>query len=137
MRSYTERARAGFVLMEAVVALAIIGLVAVALLATTATQVRTADKARLLLTARALADERLATVRGLAHADLVRLPDSIAAGAFPAPFEAYAWRVTAVPVEGEYDLFDTSVVVIVAGEAFTLRTLLHEPRPLIQAAGEP
>ena len=70
MRS-CSRVRGGFVLMEAVVALAIIGLVSIALLATTASQVRTADKASLLLTARTLADERMATLRMLSYDQLL------------------------------------------------------------------
>jgi hypothetical protein len=123
------RARAGFVLLEAVVALAVIGLVAVALLATTAAQVRTADKAQLLLTARALAEERLATLRSLDYYGLADVPDSLAAGTFPPPFEAYTWRAEIAPVDGEYDLFTVAVVVEVAQETFPLSTLLHEPDP--------
>ena len=130
MRSFTS-ARSGFVLMEAVVALAIISLVAIALLATTAAQVRTADKAALLLTARTLADERMAVVRMLSYDDLRALPDSLAAGTFPAPFEDYSWRVEVAQVDeqNELDLFSAAVAVDVFDESFVLRTLLHEPRP--------
>jgi type II secretory pathway pseudopilin PulG len=136
MRSCTDARRGGFVLMEAVIALSIIALVAVALLGTTAAQVRTADKGALLLTARALAEERLATVRALGWDELHSLPDSLAAGTFPPPFEAYSWRAEVEPVRDEYALFSVGVVVLVAGEAFTLSTLLHEPRPQV-AAGAP
>lgn len=127
--------RSGFVLFEAVVALAIIGLVAIAVLGTTAAQVRTADKAQLLLTARALAEDRLAAVRSLDHYGLMDMPDSLAAGTFPAPFEAYSWRAEVEPVTDEYDLFTVAVVVNVGADAFPLRTLLHEPEP--QVAPEP
>lgn len=126
MSSCSEvRVRAGFVLLEAVVALAIIGLVSIALLATTAAQVRTADKAQLLLTARALAEERMAMLRSLGYLELLDVPDSLAAGTFPPPFEAYAWQAEVAPADGEYDLFTARIVVSVADEAFPLMTLLH------------
>jgi type II secretory pathway pseudopilin PulG len=121
--------RGGFVLMEAVVALTVIGLVAVTLLGMTAAQVRTAGKAQQLLTARALAEERLATLRSLDYFDLIDVPDSLRAGEFPEPFGAFSWRADIAPVDGEYDLFTMGVVVTTGGEAFTLRTLVHEPRP--------
>jgi hypothetical protein len=136
MRSF-NRTRGGFVLMEAVVALAIIGLVAIALLATTASQVRTADKASLLLTARTLADERMATLRMLSYDQLMEVPDSLLAGTFPAPFESWSWRAEVVPMDEteEYDLFTVGVAVEGYDESFALRTLLHEPRPQIGVAG--
>jgi hypothetical protein len=143
VRSSTEAggsnvvARCGFVLLEAVVALAIIALVAVALMGATSLQVRTADKSALLLVASALADERMATLRGLGWDELVRLPDSLAAGVFPPPFEAYEWRAEVAPAEGEHDLFTAGLVVLVADEAFYLRTLLHEPRPAGVVASGP
>ena len=136
MRSST-RARGGFVLMEAVVALAIIGLVSIALLATTAAQVRTADKASLLLTARTLADERMATLRMLSYDQLRDVPDSLITGKFPAPFENWSWRAEVVQIDEneEYDLFSVGVAVDGFDESFALRTLLHEPRPVLTATG--
>ncbi|HUG26107.1 hypothetical protein [Piscinibacter sp.] len=122
-------ARRGFVLMEAVVALAIISLISIALLATTASQVRTADKAALLLTARALADDRMATLRMMSYDELVDVPDSLLAGTFPAPFTDYSWRMEVAPVDDEYELFSVAVAVDVFDESFVLRTLLHEPQP--------
>ncbi|MEX1181764.1 MAG: type II secretion system protein [Gemmatimonadota bacterium] len=122
------RARHGFMLIEAVVALAIIGLVSIALLATTAAQVRTAGKAQRLLTARALAEERLAMLRSLHWQDLLDVPDSLADGTFPPPFEAYTWQAEVTPTDDEYELYTATVVVNVGDEAFPLVTLLHEPQ---------
>jgi len=121
------------VLLEAVVALAIIGLVAVALLSTTSSQLRTASKAGVLLTARSLAEDRIAAIRFLNHDDLSDLPDSLAAGRFPPPFEDFEWTATVEPMKDEYDLFGTEVVVSGHGETFPLRTLVHAPRPVIGA----
>jgi type II secretory pathway pseudopilin PulG len=134
MPSRTDRG--GFVLMEAVIALALIGLVALGVLGASTMQVRTADKAALLLSARALAEERVATLRALNYDELSSLPDSLAAGTFPPPFEAYSWRAEVEALDGEYDLFSIGVMVTVADEAFPLHTLVHEPRPnfAVQAA---
>lgn len=135
MRLRTE-ARAGFVLMEAVIALAIIGMLALGVLGASTMQVRTADKSLLLLTARALAEERLATLRALSWDELRDVPDSLAAGRFPPPFDGYTWRAGIAPIDGEYDLFSIAVTVEVADEAFPLHSLVHEPQPEF-AAGAP
>ncbi|MGH7503330.1 MAG: type II secretion system protein [Longimicrobiales bacterium] len=133
MRHSSESGRrGGFVLMEAVVALAIIGLVTIGLLSATAAQVRTASKAKVLLTARALAEDRLSALQLLDYTSLEDLPDSLASGTFPPPFASYSWSARVELMEDEYDLFGAEVVVTGAGEAFPLRTMIHVPRPLIQ-----
>jgi type II secretory pathway pseudopilin PulG len=124
-------ARSGFVLLEAVVALAIIGLVAIALLAALGAQVRAADKASVLLAARSLAEDRLAALRLLDYDDLSDPPDSLLAGVFPPPFEAFEWTAVVESVEDEYDLFAAEVRITGLGEAYPLRTLLHRPRPVL------
>ncbi|HSJ23642.1 MAG TPA: hypothetical protein VK929_03085 [Longimicrobiales bacterium] len=129
-----SRRRGGFVLMEAVIALAIISLVAIALLGATAAQVRTADKGALLLVTQGLAEERMATLRALSWFELTDLPDSLAAGTFPAPFHEYAWRTEVMMLPGEVDLFSVGVAVTVADEAFMLSSLVHEPQPAGAAA---
>jgi type II secretory pathway pseudopilin PulG len=134
MPSHTEQ-RGGFVLMEAIVAMAIIGMIAIGVLGASMMQVRTADKAGLLLNAAALAEERLAVVRALSYDELTQLPDSLAAGRFPPPFEAYEWHAEAAPIDDEYDLFSIGVVVTVGDEAFPLHTLVHQPQPNIAAPG--
>jgi type II secretory pathway pseudopilin PulG len=128
--SFSE-SRRGFVLLEAVVALAIIGLVAIALLSTTSSQLRTASKATVLLTARSLAEDRIAAIRFLNYDDLSRLPDSLVAGRFPPPFNAFEWTTVVEEMENEYDLFGAEVVVNGLGESFPLRTLVHAPRPVL------
>jgi type II secretory pathway pseudopilin PulG len=134
MPSCTESRRGGFVLLEAIIALAIISLISLALLGASTAQVRTADKGTLLLAARSLAEERMATLRALGYDDLVRLPDSLAAGTFPHPFADYAWRAQVEPVRDEFDLFSVGVAVTVADEEFRLHTLLHEPQVCAPAA---
>jgi hypothetical protein len=128
------RLRTGFVLMEAVLALAILSLFSVALIAAVGAQVRTADKAGVLLTARPLAEDRITAIRLLDYPQLLRLPDSLRAGTFPAPFEDFSWTASVEPVEGEFDLFAIEVVVEGFGEAFPLATMVHRRQPLLEAA---
>jgi type II secretory pathway pseudopilin PulG len=128
-------ARPGFVLLEAVVALAIIGLFAIALLETTGTQLRTAAKANTLLVARSLADDRLAALRLLDYDDLDDVPDSLLAGTFPPPFEEYSWTTQVEQIDDEYDLFGAEVVIEGRGENYPIRTLIHAPGPNVAVTG--
>ena len=106
-------------------ALALVGLVAVALLATTGGQLRTADKGAVLLTASALAQDRVTAFRVLGWEALDRPPDSLRAGTFPPPFQDFQWEARIEPVQGEHDLFALEVVVEGRGERFPLETLIH------------
>lgn len=121
----------GFVLLEAVVALAIIGMVAVALLAATGAQVRSAAKANELLVAQSLAEDRLAAARMLGPEALADLPDSLRAGRFLPPFQEFGWTMAVAEMEDEYDLFGVEVRVTGPAEAYPLRTLIHRPRPVL------
>jgi type II secretory pathway pseudopilin PulG len=136
MSSSTERAaRGGFVLLEAVVALAIIGVVAIALLETTGTQLRAATQAKSLLVARMLAEDRIASLQLLDYDDLSDPPDSLREGRFGPPFDAYTWTASVEVMKDEYDLFGAQVVIDGNGESFPLRTLIHSPRPGTQFPG--
>ena len=127
--------RAGFVLLEAVVALVIISLVSLGLLQARAQQIRVAAQARELLTAQALAEDRLAALRLLDYQNLAQPPDSIMAGAFPVPFEQFSWVTTVEVLEDEYDLFGVDVVVTGPAERFLLGTLVHRPRAVLGGGG--
>lgn len=117
--------RRGFLLLEALVALAIVGIVAVALLAATAGQIRTADRGGVLLAASALAQDRAVSFRLLDHEALRRPPDSLLAGAFAPPFEDFSWEARLTAVEEEYDLFALRIVVEGRGARYPLDTMLH------------
>lgn len=130
------RRREGFLLIEAVIALAILGLAVLAALSATTSQVRTADKANVLLVAESLAQDRMAGVQMLGYEDLAALPDSLRAGTFPFPFDDYAWQAEALPVDGEYDLFQVNLLVTGRGEVLPLETLVHRPRPALIVAGD-
>jgi hypothetical protein len=127
--------RSGFVLLEAVVALAILGVASIVLLQVRSQQIRVATQARELLTEQALAEDRISAFKLLNFELLSDPPDSLMEGEFPPPFEAFTWTAAVELMEDEYDLFGVEVVVEGPAERFPLRTLMHRPRSLLQSSG--
>ncbi|MEP6622284.1 MAG: type II secretion system protein [bacterium] len=113
--------RPGFTLLEAIVALAIIGLVCVGVLGAYATALRADVIAADRLPLSALAVERLAAV-DLDAGTLDRLPDSLSHGAFEVPYAGATWDVETRRVEQHQGLFDVIVRVRDGSDLFTLRT---------------
>jgi len=110
--------------------MAIIGIAAVAALEAFGAEVRVADKAQQALPAAALAQERLGRLALLATAELAHLPDSLARGTFPAPFDRYGWVATAGGVLGERDLYEAAVQVAWDQGTYELRTRWYRPMPI-------
>jgi type II secretory pathway pseudopilin PulG len=131
MFSRTEK---GFVLLEALVALAIVGTFAIAVIATVGSQVRAADRGSSLLIAQTLAEDVQVAIELLDRDDLASLPDSVAAGVFPAPFEQYRWTAQVEAIDKEADLFGTLVEVTDGNYLFPLRGMLHRSETLVAAA---
>ena len=122
------RSRAGgFSLLEAVVALAVIGCASVAALAAFGAELRASQRARTALEAQALAEERLTQVRLLERDELVPLPDSVARGTFPVPWQAYAWTSVTNTLAGNRDLFDVKVTVSGRNGTYQLGSRLYRP----------
>jgi len=119
----------GFTILEAVVALAIVGLSGVAALEAVAGETRSIDRAREAYTLSALAQDRLAVVTILAPEDLNPLPDSLARGAFPKPFNGYRWTTSLEPISGQRDLYDVSVAVTGARSDYRVTARIYRPRP--------
>ena len=130
------RARTGFTLLEAVVALAIVGVTAVGALGSVAADLRAAEDARTALEAEALAVQHMAFIEMLTGEDLQRLPDSLARGTFAEPFDRYRWTASTTPVLGEEGLTAVSVEVEWSAGSFPLRTLLYR-RPTTLETGGP
>ena len=126
------RARSGFSLLEAVVALAIVGVTAVGALAAVGAELRAADDARTALEAEALAVHRMKTIEMLTAEQLQRVPDSLARGKFEPPFERYRWTVATEPVMGEEGLTEVTVEVEWKTGSFPLRTRLFR-RPTLSS----
>jgi len=125
-----RRDRRGFTILEAVIALAIVGLAGVAALEALGGELRAADRAGSVSTAAALAQDRLAALTVLPALDLSPLADSLARGAFSEPFADYRWSATVRPALGEADLYDVAVAVAGRGTDYTVATRLYRPRPL-------
>lgn len=117
----SSRVRRGFVLLEAAVALLVIGICAAAALELSAAQLRAAGREQTLTTAAALAQHRLAAVRLLEPVQLRRLPDSLARGRFAPPFSHFGWRAAAA-TSVEQDLYDLRVEISWPGGALAIAT---------------
>ena len=123
-------ARAGFTLLEAAVALAMIGAVSVAALAAFAAEMRTTEATRTALPAAFLARQRLAALELAVTSTAVgsaAVPDSVAHGTFAPPFESYAWSATVAATHENPSLYDVTVDVTWDGGDFALRTRLFKP----------
>jgi type II secretory pathway pseudopilin PulG len=126
-----RRKRAGFTVLEAAVALAIIGLTAVGVLGAFGADLRGAERSRDLLTATSLAQSQLARLEVSGALERSSLPDSLGAGTFAAPLDRYRWMASSAAVPGEADLYDLRVVVEWADGRFALRSRRYRPVPLV------
>jgi prepilin-type N-terminal cleavage/methylation domain-containing protein len=117
----------GFSLLEAVVALAIVGLAVVAALGAFGVELRTAAQASRALEAEALAQSRLAVVRLLPPKELDPLTDSLRRGRFPSPFDGYQWETSSRSMVGQEHLFQVAVAVRWDQGAYSLATRLYRP----------
>ncbi len=118
----------GFSLLEAVVALAIVGLAAVASLAALGQELRGAERVRRALESNALAEERLARLRLLPREELSPPADSLRHGRFGPPFADYTWHLVSRSMPGRDELLDVELVIRWADGAYPLITRLHRPR---------
>lgn len=126
-------ARRGFTLLEAMIAVMIVGLAAVAALSSFGTLLRTGERVRDALEANVLADQRVAVASLLSSDELAHLPDSVKQGQFAAPFERYTWHTSSRERHGERGLFDVSVSVRWRSGEYAIATRLYRPAPLLSA----
>ena len=119
------RSRPGFTLLEAMIALTIIGLTGVTALSAVAAEVRSADRARRGLEAAALAAHQLERIALLPPADQIPLPDSLVHGAFEAPLDAYSWSASTRANRTDRSLIDVDVRVEWNDGSYALSTRLY------------
>ncbi|MGH8433935.1 MAG: type IV pilus modification PilV family protein [Pseudomonas sp.] len=117
--------RPGFVLLEAMAALMIVSVVAVALFSSVGAQLRVTERAELLITADELARERLLKLETLTPDELVPLADSLKGGSFLPPFDRYAWAATVSAQLGSRNLYDVAVRVSWSDGSHELRTRMY------------
>jgi type II secretory pathway pseudopilin PulG len=123
------RARRGFTILEAAVAVAIVGMISIGALGAFNADLRAAQRSQELLPASALAEERLAVLELAEPTRLAMLPDSMTRGRFATPFERYEWNATARPVRGERSLYDFTVRVRWDNGEYTLARRRFRPPP--------
>ena len=129
--------RAGFTLLEAAIALLVLGVAAVGAFAALGAARRAETGAAQVGPAVALAEERLAALVLASSRELRALPDSLRRGRFAAPYDGYAWTAESRAVAGEAGLYDFAVAVTwPAGGHFAVRTRRYRPAsvgPLAEA----
>jgi hypothetical protein len=103
--------RAGFTVIEAAAALSILSIVVVGWLVAVGQELTSLARAAEMMSAAALAEDRLAAVRLFASGVDLRLPDSIRAGRFPAPIDAFSWEAESRPSTVHPLLMDVRVTV--------------------------
>ena len=123
----STRAEHGFTILEAVVALAIVGLAGVASLEAVGGEIRGIDRAREAYTTAALAQDRLAAITTLPPEDLNPLPDSLGRGTFAEPFTSYRWTATLRPLSGERDMYELAVAIDSDRAHYAVATRLYRP----------
>ena len=121
--------RPGVTLLEATIAMAIVGLIAVATLSEFSTELRVGAKSTDARVMEALARDRLSALRVTPTELLERLPDSLSQGTFAAPFSDHDWSVDLTPDRNVAGLLDVQIQVRSPRGQFTVATRLFRPRP--------
>jgi hypothetical protein len=115
------------VLLVAIVALIIMGLATAGALELYSAHARAATKQPAVLTAAALAQDRMTAIRLVPPEQLRRLVDSLARGQFPEPFAAYRWQASALRARNGL-VYDIRVIVSWPDGDYTLMTTAVAPR---------
>jgi len=122
--------RRGVSLMEAVVAVTIVGITAVAALEAVGSDMRTAERARRAIETESLANTRLQFLTLMTDRDLQALPDSVAAGKFDKPLDEYSWKTTSTPLDDQAGVYDVRVTINWPAGSYLVRTYAYR-RPVL------
>ncbi len=122
--------RRGFSLLEAVAAVAVVGMTAVGALEAAGSELRTAERARRALEVEALATARMDFMNLLYDSDLQALPDSVSKGTFDKPLDEYSWTATSAAYSDQAGVYDVRVTIKWADGQYTERTYMYR-RPAV------
>ncbi|MDP1858409.1 MAG: type II secretion system protein [Gemmatimonadaceae bacterium] len=122
--------RHGFTLLEALIAIVIVGMAAAAASAAFGTELRSAGRAGHALRAAALAEQRLSALTLQPYEGLVPLPDSLARGRFALPNADYQWTATVRASNEDPALLDARVRIAWSNGDFLLVSRLYRRKPL-------
>lgn len=123
--------RRGFSLLEAVAAIAIVGMTSVGALEAVGGDMRTAERSKRAIEAEALATSRLEFLDLLTDRELQSLPDSVTSGKFAPPLDEYTWKTTSVPVADQAGVYDVRVTVAWTNGSYMLRSYQYRVPPVI------
>ena len=123
-------ARRGVSLLEAVVAVAIVGMTAVSALEAAGGDMRAAERSRRAIEAEALATSRLDFIDLLNDRELQALPDSVEKGKFDPPLDEYSWKTTSTPLADQAGVYTIHVTVEWPSGSYTLRSYAYRTPPL-------
>jgi type II secretory pathway pseudopilin PulG len=127
----SRRLRRGISLLEAVVAVSIVGMTAISALESVGGGMRTAEKSKRAIEAEALASTRLDFVNLMTDRELQALPDSVASGKLSRPLDDYQWKTTAAPIDDQAGVYDVRVVITWPAGSYTVKTYVYRQPPLV------
>ena len=120
----------GISLMEAVVAITIVGLTSVSALEAVGGDMRTAERARRAIEIEALASSRLEFMDLMNDRELQALPDSVESGKFLPPLDEYSWKTTSTPVADLAGVYDVRVTIDWPTGSYVVKTYQYR-QPVI------
>ena len=123
--------RRGITLLEAVVAIAVVGMTSVAALEGVGGDMRTAERAKRAIEVEALATSRLEVMNLLTDQELQSLPDSVQDGKFAPPLDEYTWKATSAPVSDQAGLYSVHVTVAWTNGSYELKSYMYRTPRLV------
>jgi type II secretory pathway pseudopilin PulG len=126
-----RRSRSGISLLEAVVAIAVVGMTAVSALESVGAGMRGAEKSRRAIEAAALAQSRLEFLDLMTDRELQTLPDSVESGTFPKPLDEYSWKTTSAPYAEQAGVYDVRITVAWPTGSYAVKTYVYRQPPIV------
>ena len=123
--------RRGVSLLEAVVAIAIVGLTSVSALEAVGGDMRTTERARRAIEAEALAGSRLDFMDLMSDRELQALPDSVEKGKFLPPLDEYSWKTTSAAIGDQGGVYDIRVTIDWPAGSYTVKSYQYRTPPLV------